>query len=126
MYTAPSTERLQSIIATTTNQIINAEAFCRISTQFYKQHPDEYLIMPTTTNKSKDEIVKFWKQLAKHQHKYPDCLENLHFFQLGNHHHLFNSCNIQKCYLCLDNSSNETINHLLEKCAIPNQVWNVM
>ncbi|GMG56348.1 unnamed protein product [Ambrosiozyma monospora] len=47
MYTAPSTERLQSIIATTTNQIINADAFCRTSTQFYKQHPDGYLITPT-------------------------------------------------------------------------------
>ncbi|GME72753.1 unnamed protein product [Ambrosiozyma monospora] len=43
MYTPPPTEKLQTILPITTNQIINAGAFCRTSTQFYKQHLDEHL-----------------------------------------------------------------------------------
>ncbi|GME71889.1 unnamed protein product [Ambrosiozyma monospora] len=62
IYTPPPNEKLRSILATTTNQIITAEAFRRTSTQFYKQHPDEHLIIPTRSTKSKSHIVKFWKQ----------------------------------------------------------------
>ncbi|GME70904.1 unnamed protein product [Ambrosiozyma monospora] len=122
----PPNEKLRSILATTTNQIITAEAFRRTSTQFCKQHPDEHLIIPTRSTKSKRHTVKFWKQLSIYQHKYPACLESLHFFQMGNLRHLLNTHNTQKCCLCLEHSSHETIDHLLERCPISKQIWNIV
>ncbi|GME74097.1 unnamed protein product [Ambrosiozyma monospora] len=106
IYTPPPNEKLRSILATTTNQIITAEAF---------RQP-----------KPKVTLSSFWKQVSIYQHKYLGYLESLHFFQIGNLHHLLNTHNTQKCWLCLEHSSHETIDHLLERDPISKQIWNIV